>query len=409
MSQIFGKRFEKWVVLAACIILQSILGGIYAWSSFVQPLTETFGLSRGQCGAIFGLTIAVFTIAMIPAGKFLNRYGASKTALTGSLFFAVGHILASYGNGNFVSLLFGYGLVVGTGIGFGYVCPLTTCMKWFPENRGLVTGIAVAGFGGGAIILSSVAEYLLYVQNYTVLELFRFIGAMFGSTAVIASLFIKDPPIHKSPVERSDNADLFPHLLSRTFVLTFLAMFAGTFSGLLIIGNLKPMMLDFGLGEMHATLAISLFAIGNILGRVIWGQIYDKFGAKNTILLSQILLFTALLLLNAGGSTSLLLTTMLIGAGFGSCFVVYASTIVDRFGVKLFASLYPLCFLGYGLAAIIGPTSGGWLADNTGSFSSSINLSLVIILLSVTMVFLLFESPDDESQAETDLSNDIAQ
>ncbi|PKL43975.1 MAG: hypothetical protein CVV41_09435 [Candidatus Riflebacteria bacterium HGW-Riflebacteria-1] len=409
MRQSSVKSFEKWVVLAACIILQSILGGIYAWSSFVQPLTETFGLNRGQCGAIFGLTIAVFTIAMIPAGKFLHRHGPRTTALTGSILFATGHILASYGNGSFISLLFCYGLVVGTGIGFGYVCPLTTCMKWFPENRGLVTGVAVAGFGGGAIILSSVAEYLLYVQNYSVLELFRFTGAMFGSTAFVASFFIKDPPNHKTNAERSDNHDLFPHLLSRTFVLTFLAMFAGTFSGLLIIGNLKPMMLDFGLGEIHATLSISLFAIGNIFGRVIWGQIYDKFGSRGTILMSQTLLFAALLLLNTGESTSLLLATIFIGAGFGSCFVVYASTIVDKFGVKLFASLYPICFLGYGLAAIVGPTTGGWLADSTGSFSSSINLSLATVFLSITLIFLLFADPDEADQTEPDLSKDLAQ
>ncbi|HAE37136.1 MAG TPA: hypothetical protein DCG57_00680 [Candidatus Riflebacteria bacterium] len=409
MRQISGKGFEKWVVLAACIILQSILGGIYAWSSFVQPLTETFGLNRGQCGAIFGLTIAVFTIAMIPAGKFLNRHGPRTTALTGSILFATGHVLASYGSGSFISLLFCYGLVVGTGIGFGYVCPLTTCMKWFPENRGLVTGVAVAGFGGGAIVLSSVAEYLLYVQNYSVLELFRFTGAMFGSAAFVASFFIKDPPNHKTYAERSDNHDLFPHLLSRTFVLTFLAMFAGTFSGLLIIGNLKPMMLDFGLGEIHATLSISLFAIGNIFGRVIWGQIYDKFGSRGTILMSQTLLFAALLLLNTGESTSLLLATIFIGAGFGSCFVVYASTIVDKFGVKLFASLYPICFLGYGLAAIVGPTTGGWLVDITGSFSSSINLSLATVFLSITLLFLLFADPDEADQSEPDLSKDLAQ
>lgn len=409
MSQMFGKQLEKWVVLTACVILQSILGGIYAWSSFVQPLTETYGLNRGQCGAVFGLTIAVFTIAMIPAGKFLNRNGPRNTALIGSLLFAAGHILASYGNGSFVSLLFGYGLLVGTGIGFGYVCPLTTCMKWFPENRGLVTGVAVAGFGGGAIILSSVAEYLLYSQNYNVLELFRFTGAVFGATAVFASLFIKDPAKQKTCTERSDDLELFPHLLSRSFVLTFLAMFAGTFSGLLVIGNLKPMMLDFGLGEIEATLSISLFAIGNISGRVIWGQVYDRFGAKSTILMSQTLLFASLLLLHAGGSTGLLLTTILIGAGFGSCFVVYASTIVDKFGVKLFAGLYPICFLGYGLAAIVGPAAGGWLADSTGSFAGSINLSLSIVLLSTIMIFLQFTDSDEDSQGEPALSKDPAQ
>lgn len=396
---------QKWVVLAAGVVLQAVLGGIYAWSAFVPPLNDA-GLSKGQCGAIFGLTIAVFALAMIPAGKFMQRFGPRITAVIGSLLFTAGYMLASQSEGDFLALLLSYGLIVGTGIGFGYVCPLTTGMKWFPENRGLVTGVAVAGFGGGAIVLSSVAEYLLYSQNYSVFALFRFTGLVFGSLAFIASLFISEPPSTASQTAPEEKVSLLPNLLSRNFVLTFAAMFAGTFAGLLVIGNLKPMMLEFELTEFYATLSISLFALGNIIGRIFWGQVHDRFGSRTTILISLSFFFLSLLLLQLfKAGTMLLLATQLIGAGFGGCFVVYASTIVEKFGVKMFPRLYPLCFLGYGLAALIGPTVGGWLADNSGSFSSGINLSLATILLATILILVFFEGRVDEDLVEVDLAS----
>lgn len=176
MSPMSNHPLKKWLVLGAGVVLQAVLGGIYAWSAFVPPLYEQAGLSKGQCGSIFGLAIATFAIAMIPAGKFLQRFGPRLTAAIGSILFGVGYLLASYSNGSFVGLLLSYGLVVGVGIGFGYVCPLTTGMKWFPDNKGLVTGVAVAGFGGGAIILSSVAEHLLAGK----FKVFAALGAQFN-------------------------------------------------------------------------------------------------------------------------------------------------------------------------------------------------------------------------------------
>lgn len=400
--------YQKWTVLAAGVVLQAVLGGIYAWSAFAPQLNEIHGLSKGQCGAIFGLTIATFALAMIPAGKFMHRFGPRLTAATGSLLFTAGYILASLTQGNFLALLLSYGVVIGVGIGFGYVCPLTTGMKWFPENRGLVTGVAVAGFGGGAIILSSVTEYLLFSLNYSVFEVFRLIGFTFGIPAFIASLFISDPPAETSrEPAATEEIQLLPSLLSRTFILVFIAMFAGTFAGLLIIGNLKPMMLDFGLSEFAATLSISLFALGNIAGRVFWGQVHDRYGSRVTILLAKSFFFVTLLLLHAGESEALLLpATLLIGAGFGGCFVIYASTIVTKFGVRLFTGLYPVCFLGYGLAALIGPGIGGRLADSSGTFSSGINLSLAVVLSAIVLILAFYERNRKNEMPQADLAID---
>ncbi|HMA62058.1 MAG TPA: MFS transporter, partial [bacterium] len=152
---------NKWVNLIAGIIIQTILGGIYAWSIFVPHLINNYGLSKGQCGTIFGVSIAVFTLAMTLAGRILSRRGPRFTASIGAVLFLVGYLIASFSGGSFIILLVGIGLFAGSGIGFGYVCPLSVGMQWFPKHKGFITGVAVAGFGGGAIILSSVASHFL--------------------------------------------------------------------------------------------------------------------------------------------------------------------------------------------------------------------------------------------------------
>jgi OFA family oxalate/formate antiporter-like MFS transporter len=388
---------KRWIVLFAGLVLQSILGGIYAWSTFVPALTATYKLTNGQCGAIFGLTIAVFSIAMIFAGRFMSKYGPRITAMIGGLLFTTGYIVSSFTGGSFILLLLSYGLLVGTGIGFGYVCPLTIGMKWFPENRGLVTGVAVAGFGGGAIILSSLADYLLQIKGFDVLEVFFATGIGFGSLAILSGVFMSEPEDSNKSKDNDSKEAISQHIFSRTFILIFLGMFAGTFAGLLVVGNLKPFMLEREISDFYATLSISLFALGNILGRILWGQLHDRWGSRSTIITTFSLFVFALILLAVNTPVWVLMaSTIMVGAGFGGCFVIFASTIVEEYQVKLFSHLYPICFLAYGLAALIGPSLGGWLADSTGSYVSGILTSIIILVLSLASFSIFFKSSVSE-------------
>ena len=156
---------KRWVVLMAGVVLQTILGGVYAWSAFVPALTGEHGLSNGQCGMIFGVTIAVFSVVMIPGGRLLQTLGPRITAGIGALLFAAGYVVASFSGGDFWVLVLGIGCLTGAGIGAGYVCPLTVAMKWFPSNQGLVTGVAVAGCRGGATPPSSLPALALTLPH----------------------------------------------------------------------------------------------------------------------------------------------------------------------------------------------------------------------------------------------------
>lgn len=381
---------KRWIVLAAGVIMQMVFGGVYAWSAFTPGLVTDYGLSRGESGLIFGMMIAVFTTVMIPAGRVLGAHGPRVTAATGAVLYGLGYVLASVSEGSFPMLLAALGLTAGAGVGFGYICPLSVCMKWFPRNMGLVTGVSVAGFGGGAIVLSAVVDHLFTQYAMDVMAVFRIVGIGSGMLALVAALLLSEPEQERAEKKTSAAEPLRPYLLSAPFLLICLGMFCGTFSGLLVVGNLKPLAMDMGLSNKAATLAISLFAVGNAGGRILWGQVHDRIGSRGAVLAATLFLGAALAAMRLAGPGAMLTMTVLVGAGFGACFVIYASAVVRLFGLALFPRLYPICFLGYGLAALIGPAVGGMIADAAGSYNQAIVLSAVLVLATLPVFWFCF-------------------
>lgn len=391
---------KRWIVLMAGVILQVIIGGVYAWSVFVPALESEFQFSKGQSALIFGLIIGVFSLAMIPAGKTLRRFGPRKTAAFGAVLFGMGYLLASLAGGRYLFTLLSLGVLAGTGIGFVYICPLTVGMRWFPEKKGLVTGVSVAGFGGGAVLLSSAASALLEQPDIYILDVFRILGIGLGLLAFISALLLSTPENRTSKHVKS--AGHVKYILrSREFRIIASGMFGGTFAGLLIVGNLKPLLLAADVPPLQATLAVSLFAVGNAAGRIVWGNIFDRFGPRRTIMLSLSSLGVSILLLLLPLPTPVLLAAVLLtGIGFGSCFSVYALSTESMFGIHAFSVVYPLVFLGYGVAALTGPVLGGMIADNTGSFIPSIIMSAVFVAVALSAVGFLYAPASSRSEFE---------
>lgn len=233
-----GLNMKKMIILISSILIMICLGGVYAWSIFVQPLKTEHGLTTAQTQLIFGFTIAAFTIAMIFSGRMEKKRGPRLTASIGAILFSLGYLLASFSGGRIILLLVGISILSGAGIGFGYICALATPIKWFPHYKGLITGLSVAGFGGGAIILSSLVKTFLE-SGIPVLGIFRIVGIGYGIVIFLSALLFSVPGEEKG---KAAETSLDIRVLLRDIKLwaLFSGLFAGTFAGLLIIGNLKP-------------------------------------------------------------------------------------------------------------------------------------------------------------------------
>ncbi|MBD3314411.1 MAG: MFS transporter, partial [Chitinivibrionales bacterium] len=382
------KGYKGYIVLAASIVIQVGLGSVYAWSVFVPSLTSSFGLTQAQSQIIFGATIAVFTLSMVFAGRLQNRYGPAPVAFIGGTLFGTGYLTASFSGGSFVPLLLGVGFIAGAGIGFGYVCPIATCIKWFPKKKGLISGLAVAGFGGGAVLLSALAGRL-FAEGKSVLEVFRFVGLWYGAAIVAASLFLSNP--YKTTTRSTGESRIGRQVFSdRRFWRLVTGIWAGTFGGLLVIGNLQPIGLASNIPPALAAAAVGSFAVGNSLGRLGWGALIDGIGDR-AIPASLLFLCSAIamLLLPFPAPWMFVAVSMLAGFGFGACFVVYMTQTANDFGAENMASIYPLIFLAYGFSGIVGPTVGGWLYDVSGSYFPAILVGAGVVLFGVVAQHLL--------------------
>ena len=401
------------IVIIAAVVMQACLGGIYAWSAFVPPLHTTFGYSVFQTQLPFGTCICTFTIAAIWTGRLQDRYGPRPLALASAAFLAAGYLLAwlsGHGGlaaavgavpgaawlegqgfvrpGNFMLLWGGAGVLGGLGIACGYVVPIATAVKWFPRHKGLVCGLAVAGYGAGAIALSGVVTALLR-QGWNVLEIFRVVGLVYAAIVAVAGMLMFLPP-----GSRQLKYEAFPRrplLRQGRFWLLVLGIFCSTFPGLMIIGNLKSIGEAMGVGSAVATLAISTLAAGNALGRVSWGVIYDRLGGRRAMRLSMaaVLLSVAAVLLVGQWGAGFLVAAALAGFAYGGCFAIYPARVAQWWGPHFLGSVYPLILLAHGLAAPFGPSLGGLSKDLTGSFATALVAAGSLTLIGMIVVALL--------------------
>jgi OFA family oxalate/formate antiporter-like MFS transporter len=368
---------KKYSVLAASLVVQVCLGGLFAWSAFVNPLMEGYGFTATRTQAVFGITVAMFTVTMIAAGRLEQRFGPRPVAAVGGVLFGAGYIVAGFSGGSFFGVVLGISLLSGAGIAMGYVCPLATLIRWFPAKKGFITGVSVAGFGAGAILLSQVA-CALFRGGMDVLVVFRWIGGTYGIAVVAAAMFL-DVPDGWDDGACDNGMELWRISKDMVFRSLLVGMFCGTFAGLIVIGNLKPIGLEAGLSVRMAELAISVFAVGNAAGRICWGWFTDKFG-KWAVPASLLWLGLSVggLFVAHGGQMHFIIAAGCVGFGFGGCFVIYVTRVASIYGSGAVGTLYPVVFLVYGFAALIGPVVAGMLYDTSKTYWGAIGLAMCV-------------------------------
>ena len=379
---------QKYVILIVAVIIQLCLGAGYSWSTFVPALKQNFGLTTAQTQVIFGMGSLAATLLIFLGGRIQDRLGPRIPAVIGGIIFGSSYILAGYSSGSYPALLIFIGICAPVGVGLCYLCPIACSVKWFPNNKSLVTGIAVAGYGGSAIIISQFSEYLL-AQQMDVLLIFRYMGFCFLTILTIATMFLQNPPqvINDTPV--AANIKTLALFKDRKFLGLMCGIFSCLCVGLMTIGNIKPFGLSLNLDMAVAGAAVTILALFNTLGRITWGFIGGILEGKKTILIS--LISTAVVCLAAPfvvkDNATFYLFAILAGFNYSACLVLYAAEIANQYGTEQMGTVYSTLFLCNGIAGFISPPLAGKIFDNVGSYTPAF---LIFGFLSFISIFLFY-------------------
>ncbi len=377
---------RKYLSVVASFIIMLCIGGIYSWSIIASELISEIGFTALQTQIIFGVVIATFPITMIFTGRYSHKIKYKFFGFIAGILFLLGYLLASFSKGNFILVTLGIGLLSGVATGTGYWVSLTSPVQLFPERKGLITGIAAAGFGLGAVFMSSVFEFFID-HGYCVLEIMRRVGIIYGLTIFFASFLIYQDQNRSDGNDKEVNTSRF--LTSPVFRKLIIGIFLGTFAGLLIIGSLRIIGGQYGISKHNLIIGVSVFAAANFLGRLIWGLLSDYLGASLSIFLALLLQAVSIISLNLIPLNDVwyLVLSALIGFGFGGNFVLFAKETAHVFGVKDLGVIYPYILLGYATGGIAGPFVGGVLYDISGSYKTSIYLASTMSLIG-SLLFL---------------------
>ncbi len=365
------------------------LGGVYAWSILAAEFIRAYAYRAAQTQLIFGTLIAVFPLTMLIVGRIAARLRPRWLAVICGLLFLLGYLIAGLGSASFPVVLLGIGILGGVATGFGYWTFLTIPVRWFPQRSGLITGISVAGFGFGAVVLSSLAE-LHFAAGRDLSQFLLLIGLVYGLILILCANFIASPQDHSVRASNPNQQPIFQTLLSSpSFYPLFFGIFFGTFAGLMIIGNLKLIGAQFPITTSVLVMGVNLFSVANFLGRIGWGFLSDYLGATATLFLALLVQAVAIFLLGVLtlNETAYLLLSFVVGFGFGGNFVLFAKQTAQIYGTERLGLIYPYVFLGYAIAGIIGPPIGGGLYDFYGNFSVAASIASGVSLLG-SLLFL---------------------
>jgi OFA family oxalate/formate antiporter-like MFS transporter len=392
---------NRWLVVIGALLIQVALGAVYIWSVFKAPLIAKFGWEPAATSLTYSITILMFAIGTIIFGKLQDKIGPMKVASLGGIMLAAGLILASMTT-TVTWLYISFGVIGGLGIGAGYVCPLATCVKWFPDKKGLITGLAVAGFGGGALVFTPIAKS--FITNYGILNTFTYLGIIFGICVIVGAQFLKNPPPGYKPAgwnppepvsgkAHSQDYSTGQMLKTGQFYLIWVSYLFGAAAGLMIIANALPIAKAQGLSEALAVSAVMIVSVFNSLGRLMWGTISDKVGRIKTLMLIFVICGITMICLKMLVGTMILVGVSLVGFCFGGFLALYPSLTADFFGTKFLGMNYGTVFMSYGIAGVGGPMLYDLMKSPVAGQLSSTPFVISGALCFVSLILILMAKP----------------
>ncbi len=394
----------RWLLVGAALLLQFSIGAVYAWSVFAKALKEesSFGLSAVQSSLPFEVAIGMIFIGSYIGGRIQDRRGPRTVALIGGVIYGLGVILAGFATSadQLWLLVLGYGVIAGFGLGFAYIVPIAMLLKWFPDKRGLITGLAVGGFGFGAVLTSPVANRLIEANPDVPTRAFIPLGIAYLLMSLVGAAFFRNPPAdYQVPgfepdktAAKTSGADYTQGEALRTpqwYLLTAI-LTLNVVAGISLISQAAASATDIaGYSTTGAAAIVGVLAVFNGGGRIVWAAASDRVGRMPSFAAMLGLSGLCLLVLpHAGNQVLFFVLAAIVYLCYGGGFGTMPATAGDYFGVKNAGAIYGLMLIGWSLGGVIGPLIASSLIGDDAAYDVAYTTIGIIALVAVALTFV---------------------
>ena len=407
---------NRWVRLWSAFVGMVMIGNLqYAWTLFAQPMVKAHAQQHWQLSDVqwgFGLFIAAGTWTMPLLASFIDKTGPRVLMALSGLLCAIGW--GSLGHvGSLTSFYLLYS-VAGVGVACVYACGVSIAVKWFPDRRGIASGLITAGYGMGAAAFNPLFNQLIRTIGYS--DTFLWTGISHGALILLAGLVLVNPPADYRVAAAAVKAKVRPHDLDFTysemlrtpqFYFLFLAMLSVGIGGLMVTAQLKPVATNFNIGDAALTVALVLTPLANGSARILWGWVSDYLGRERTMftafLLQSIFLLSATTLGRTGDARFVLLM-VLVFLTWGELYVLFPAVLADLYGSKNSALNYSFLYSAKGFASLLGGGLAATLFEKTGSWNYAFFGSSALALLSALMALYVRRIPLPQKALQPALS-----
>ena len=398
---------NRWLIAASAVGIHISIGSVYAWSVYTKPLIEKFGWELADTQFTFSLAIFFLGISAAFLGHYLEKKGPRKSGLLAAIFFGVGIAgsgVAIYLESIYLLYLF-YGIFGGIGLGLGYITPVSTLVKWFPDKRGLATGLAIMGFGFAALISSPVIVYLISAVG--IANTFFIMGSIYFVVILLSSLYLAPPPKDWMPegfkaeaakgkkIVKTDLSQLTANeaVKTRRFWYLWLMLFINISCGIAIISVASPMAQEYaGMSVVAAATMVGLMGLFNGAGRIGWATFSDFIGRPMMYTLFFTIQIIAFFLLpTAASAITFQVLIFIILSCYGGGFSTIPAYIGDVFGTKELGAIHGYMLTAWAAAGMAGPLFAAWARSISDSYNGTLYFfaGLLVVALCLSILTLL--------------------
>ncbi|OBU34343.1 L-lactate MFS transporter [Photobacterium phosphoreum] len=387
------KKFDRAIqILVAGFCINLCMGILYAWSVFKKALVVDLGWSNADASLPYTVAIITFALSLLVAGILQDRMGPRRVLILGTVMVGLGMIVSSFATTPMM-LVLTFGVMTGSGIGFGYACLSPSAMKWFhPSKKGLVNGLIAAGFGLAAVYLAPLTSTL--IAEYGINTSFLVLGIAVLVIAVPLAFTINNPPAgyvpeapagYKSTSTKPANINWRGMLKTPQFYSLWVMFAFASAAGLMIIGNITSIAATQA-NITDAAYLVVILAIFNSGGRVAAGILSDKIGGVKTLMIAFVMQGINMVMFATFDSEfTLIIGAAVAGVGYGTLLAVFPSIIADFYGLKNYGANYGVLYTAWGVSGFIGPVVAAFAVDTTGTYTLAYTVCSVMIAVAVVL------------------------